>query len=264
MDPSFMGRYLNDGFSGGEKKRLEMLQLAVLAPKYAMLDETDSGLDIDALKDVGDFDRRVTRERRGTRYGIPHHHPLSAHPAVRRRRRRARHDRRTHRQDRRRGSRESDRTRGIRRDSRGGPCLARWSPRPPAPRPDGTRSTTGSQLSTRPCSLQASARPRSMFSSNARAGASVPGVSGGSTLIRSCRMPLRSRLGAAASASKLSDAAIVACDLATAAARASRSPRSGLRTNRGARNEVRRARTSVRARMALSSTFLPIGPATSR
>ena len=48
-----MGRYLNDGFSGGEKKRLEMLQLAVLAPKYAILDETDSGLDIDALKDVG-------------------------------------------------------------------------------------------------------------------------------------------------------------------------------------------------------------------
>lgn len=53
MDPSFMGRYLNDGFSGGEKKRLEMLQLAVLSPKYAILDETDSGLDVDALKDVG-------------------------------------------------------------------------------------------------------------------------------------------------------------------------------------------------------------------
>lgn len=53
IDPSFMGRYLNDGFSGGEKKRLEMLQLAVLAPKYAILDETDSGLDIDALKAVG-------------------------------------------------------------------------------------------------------------------------------------------------------------------------------------------------------------------
>jgi Fe-S cluster assembly ATP-binding protein len=54
IDPSFMGRYLNDGFSGGEKKRLEMLQLAVLAPKYAVLDETDSGLDVDALKDVCD------------------------------------------------------------------------------------------------------------------------------------------------------------------------------------------------------------------
>ncbi|HZO92798.1 MAG TPA: Fe-S cluster assembly ATPase SufC [Candidatus Baltobacteraceae bacterium] len=53
MDPAFLGRYVNDGFSGGEKKRLEMLQLAVLAPKYAILDETDSGLDVDALEAVG-------------------------------------------------------------------------------------------------------------------------------------------------------------------------------------------------------------------
>jgi len=54
MDISFLGRYLNDGFSGGEKKRLEMLQLAVLGPKYAVMDETDSGLDVDALKAVGE------------------------------------------------------------------------------------------------------------------------------------------------------------------------------------------------------------------
>jgi Fe-S cluster assembly ATP-binding protein len=53
MDASFLGRYVNDGFSGGEKKRLEMLQLAILAPKYAILDETDSGLDVDALAAVG-------------------------------------------------------------------------------------------------------------------------------------------------------------------------------------------------------------------
>ncbi len=53
MDPAFLGRYVNDGFSGGEKKRLEMLQLAMLSPKYAVLDETDSGLDVDALKAVG-------------------------------------------------------------------------------------------------------------------------------------------------------------------------------------------------------------------
>jgi Fe-S cluster assembly ATP-binding protein len=53
MDASFLGRYVNDGFSGGEKKRLEMLQLAILAPKYAILDETDSGLDVDALASVG-------------------------------------------------------------------------------------------------------------------------------------------------------------------------------------------------------------------
>ncbi|HEY0798243.1 MAG TPA: Fe-S cluster assembly ATPase SufC [Candidatus Baltobacteraceae bacterium] len=53
MDTAFLGRYVNDGFSGGEKKRLEMLQLAILAPKYAILDETDSGLDVDALAAVG-------------------------------------------------------------------------------------------------------------------------------------------------------------------------------------------------------------------
>ena len=49
---SFMNRYVNDGFSGGEKKRLEILQLAVLQPQLAVLDETDSGLDIDALQVV--------------------------------------------------------------------------------------------------------------------------------------------------------------------------------------------------------------------
>ena len=54
IDPSFASRYVNDGFSGGEKKRLEMLQMAILAPKMAILDETDSGLDIDALRNVAD------------------------------------------------------------------------------------------------------------------------------------------------------------------------------------------------------------------
>ncbi len=52
LDPSFGGRYLNDGFSGGEKKRAEILQLLVLKPRIAVLDESDSGLDIDALKTV--------------------------------------------------------------------------------------------------------------------------------------------------------------------------------------------------------------------
>lgn len=52
MDSSFAGRYLNDGFSGGEKKRAEILQMAVLQPEIAILDETDSGLDIDALRIV--------------------------------------------------------------------------------------------------------------------------------------------------------------------------------------------------------------------
>jgi Fe-S cluster assembly ATP-binding protein len=52
MDPSFISRAVNEGFSGGEKKRNEVLQMSVLAPKLAILDETDSGLDIDALKIV--------------------------------------------------------------------------------------------------------------------------------------------------------------------------------------------------------------------
>jgi Fe-S cluster assembly ATP-binding protein len=54
MDESFATRYVNDGFSGGEKKRLEMLQMAVLEPEMAILDETDSGLDIDALRVVAE------------------------------------------------------------------------------------------------------------------------------------------------------------------------------------------------------------------
>lgn len=54
MDPEFADRYVNHGFSGGEKKRNEVLQLAVLEPRLAILDETDSGLDIDALRTVAD------------------------------------------------------------------------------------------------------------------------------------------------------------------------------------------------------------------
>ncbi len=52
VDDSFINRYLNDGFSGGEKKRMEILQMLTLKPKFAVMDETDSGLDIDALKVV--------------------------------------------------------------------------------------------------------------------------------------------------------------------------------------------------------------------
>ncbi len=54
MDETFAGRYLNDGFSGGEKKRAEILQMAVLRPEIAVMDETDSGLDIDALRIVSE------------------------------------------------------------------------------------------------------------------------------------------------------------------------------------------------------------------
>ncbi len=59
VDDSFARRYLNDGFSGGEKKRAEILQLAMLEPKIAILDETDSGLDIDAVRIVGDSVSRL-------------------------------------------------------------------------------------------------------------------------------------------------------------------------------------------------------------
>ena len=59
MDPAFATRSLNEGFSGGEKKRAEMLQLAMLKPKLALLDEPDSGLDIDAVRIVSDSINRV-------------------------------------------------------------------------------------------------------------------------------------------------------------------------------------------------------------
>jgi Fe-S cluster assembly ATP-binding protein len=63
MDPSFGDRYLNEGFSGGEKKRNEILQLAILEPEFAVLDETDSGLDIDALGVVARGVEAVRRAR---------------------------------------------------------------------------------------------------------------------------------------------------------------------------------------------------------
>jgi Fe-S cluster assembly ATP-binding protein len=60
VDHSFAGRYLNEGFSGGEKKRAEVLQMAVLEPKISVLDETDSGLDIDALRIVAEGVAKLT------------------------------------------------------------------------------------------------------------------------------------------------------------------------------------------------------------
>lgn len=63
MDSSFVDRYLNEGFSGGEKKRNEIMQMAILEPEIAILDETDSGLDIDALRIVAKGIREVRSER---------------------------------------------------------------------------------------------------------------------------------------------------------------------------------------------------------
>ena len=63
IDPSFGDRYLNEGFSGGEKKRNEILQMAILEPEFAVLDETDSGLDIDALRVVASGVQEVRKDR---------------------------------------------------------------------------------------------------------------------------------------------------------------------------------------------------------
>ena len=63
MDSSFVDRYLNEGFSGGEKKRNEILQMAILEPELAILDETDSGLDIDALRTVARGIREIRTAR---------------------------------------------------------------------------------------------------------------------------------------------------------------------------------------------------------
>lgn len=65
VDASFARRYLNDGFSGGEKKRTEVLQMAMLEPKFAIMDESDSGLDIDALRVVADGINKLATSERG-------------------------------------------------------------------------------------------------------------------------------------------------------------------------------------------------------
>ena len=75
MDPKFAERYLNEGFSGGEKKRNEILQMLMLEPKLAIMDETDSGLDIDALQVVS----KGVNELRGPEFsavGIPHYNRI--------------------------------------------------------------------------------------------------------------------------------------------------------------------------------------------
>ena len=65
MDPEFARRYVNDGFSGGEMKRAEILQMAMLRPKFAILDETDSGLDVDAVKLASESIAQIGREVAG-------------------------------------------------------------------------------------------------------------------------------------------------------------------------------------------------------
>lgn len=75
MDPEFARRYLNDGFSGGEKKRMEILQLAMLQPRFAILDETDSGLDSDAVRVVSEGLAKLAGPNMGVLI-ITHHERL--------------------------------------------------------------------------------------------------------------------------------------------------------------------------------------------
>ena len=111
VDPSFAERSVNEGFSGGEKKRHEILQLELLKPKIAILDETDSGLDIDALKVVSEGVNRV-RERRRHRPAADH--PLHPDPALHRARLRPRVRRRPHRRGGRARAGRPSRGRGLR------------------------------------------------------------------------------------------------------------------------------------------------------
>jgi Fe-S cluster assembly ATP-binding protein len=78
IDRAFTSRAVNEGFSGGEKKRCEILQMAVLEPKFSILDETDSGLDIDALRVVADGVNRLRSDRTGILL-ITHYQRLLSH-----------------------------------------------------------------------------------------------------------------------------------------------------------------------------------------
>ena len=78
MDPEFARRYVNDGFSGGEMKRAEILQLAMLQPKFAILDETDSGLDADAVRLASQSINEIGHNKMGLLI-ITHHDKLLEH-----------------------------------------------------------------------------------------------------------------------------------------------------------------------------------------
>ena len=114
LSPEFLKRGVNEGFSGGEKKRNEILQLLMLQPKLAILDETDSGLDIDALQTVAAGVNRF----RGAGQRHPARHALPTPARLHQTRYRARARRRPHREERRSHSRAEARTTGLRLDHR--------------------------------------------------------------------------------------------------------------------------------------------------
>ena len=111
MDSAFAERNVNEGFSGGEKKRHEILQMRLLKPRIAILDETDSGLDVDALRVVSEG---VNRSRERQRRRRPADHPLHADPALHQARLRARLRRRPDRRGGRLRARRQARERGLR------------------------------------------------------------------------------------------------------------------------------------------------------
>jgi Fe-S cluster assembly ATP-binding protein len=110
IDRKFTSRAVNDGFSGGEKKRCEILQMAMLEPKFALMDETDSGLDIDALRIVAEG----VNAMRGAKPRHPPHHALSAPARLHRAGLRPRDVRRPHREERRQDPRPRTRGQGLR------------------------------------------------------------------------------------------------------------------------------------------------------
>ena len=116
MDPAFADRNVNEGFSGGEKKRHEILQLELLKPKIAILDETDSGLDVDALQGRLRGRQPGAGQRRGRRAAD---HPLHADPALHPARLRARLRRRPDRRGGRPRAGRPARVRGLRPVRRG-------------------------------------------------------------------------------------------------------------------------------------------------
>ena len=153
LDPTFGTRNVNEGFSGGEKKRHEIAQLELLDPKVAVLDETDSGLDIDALRVVSDGVNRF-RAQRGQ--GRPADHPLHAHPALHQARLRARLRRRPGRRAGRPRARRPARGRGLRQVHQGcdglsmtiPACFRSWTSSARTSRSSSARSRAGSRWST--------------------------------------------------------------------------------------------------------------------
>jgi ABC-type ATPase with predicted acetyltransferase domain len=114
MNEVFLNRFLNEGFSGGEKKRMEILQMLTLKPKFAVMDETDSGLDIDALRIVSKGVNRLA----GPNFRSAGHHALRAHPDPHQAGPHARADRRPDRVVRRAGAGPEGGEAGLRLDPR--------------------------------------------------------------------------------------------------------------------------------------------------